>query len=592
MLKIVYINPAVQSALEQLGVLNERAILDWDRGQQIVKKNWADAFKCDLDGIGTVYVKRYFPQGNRILGAFRENLALREYRCSMRLARRGIPQAEPVLVATVRNPVGCVHCGLYMMREVKNAVGLDVLLEQMQQTPDASRLEAIATELKRLLDTLQRGGVCHWDLKPRNILVTRRDDGGVILTPIDARSGRAIRFYNRRACIERERRFLLREPLLRPYFEDATHLPMTMELIAADGRRHPLECRQVLRTIAGRRTVFDGVYQGRPVIIKRFEDFWGGYRCRREKRGLERLTERGIDAPAALLAGRDAAGRHILVLEKVENAVDALSAVTSGSPEAAQPILRRVVDALARMHQAGVAQYDLHLGNFLLAGERIYAIDPARMRFGGRAMSPAARCRQLAMLLATLRFYGREGQRELVERYCAAGGLDFTTAMLTQVQRLIEWRCKKLMPHVLKKTLRDSKGFFVLKTPRGRAVFNKAVFDVDAAHRLIRDLDAVFKAGRLMSQDGRRQTVVSEFEGRQLTITQYAPCSSLGVIASLFTLSPAKRDWLNAWQARYSGQFAIMPALLIAPRAGINAKKSWLITVESAINSISGQNKD
>jgi len=360
--------------------------------------------------------------------------------------------------------------------------------------------------------------------------------------------------------------------------EPTPRLPMAMELTAADGQRHPLECRRALRAIAGRRTVFDGEYQGRPVIIKCFEDWLGGYRCHRERRGLVRLAERGIDAPAALLAGRDREGRHILVLEKIENAVDALSAVTAGSPEAAQPILRRIIDTLARMHQCGVAQHDLHLGNFLLAGERVYVIDPAKMRFGRQPLSPAARRRQLAMLLATLRFYGHDLQRELVERYCAAGGMDFSPAMLAQVQRLIERRCRKLMPHVLKKTLRDSKGFFVLKTSRGRAVVNKTVFDVDAANRLIRDLDAVFKAGRPTSYSGRKRTVVSEFEGRQLTITQYAPASGMGVIASLFTPSPAKRDWLTAWKDRYSEKSNTTPLVLIGTQS-FCSKPKWLINI-------------
>lgn len=218
MLKIIYVNPAMRAALEKAGVLNEHAIAGWNRGQRIVKKNWADAFKCTLDGVGTVYVKRYFPQGNRILGAVRENLAMREYQCSVHLAQLGIPQAEPILAAAVKNGLGLVKCGFYMMREVENAVSLDKLLEQMQNPPDTQLLKSIADELVRLLEVMHKGGFCHWDFKPRNILVTQQQ-GHVILTPIDCRSGKRICVLTRRAYIKRDYEFLLREPLLRPFLE-------------------------------------------------------------------------------------------------------------------------------------------------------------------------------------------------------------------------------------------------------------------------------------------------------------------------------------------------------------------------------------
>ena len=217
-LKILYMNPNCRAPLERAGVLSEQAILRWDRGERIVRKNWADAFRCAIDGIGTVYVKRYFPQRNRLLGAFRQNLAIREYTCSAALQRLGVPQAEPVLAAVVKDCFGLVSCGLYMMREVRDAVSLDILLERMQAAPDRGLLEAIAGELVRLLEVMHDGGFCHWDLKPRNLLVSQ-EAGRVVITPIDARSGKTIRVFRRRACIERDWRFLLREPLLKPFFE-------------------------------------------------------------------------------------------------------------------------------------------------------------------------------------------------------------------------------------------------------------------------------------------------------------------------------------------------------------------------------------
>jgi hypothetical protein len=155
----------------------------------VVRKHWADAYRCTLEGVGTVYVKRYFPQRNRLLGVFRENLAVREYRCSRVLAALGIPQAEPVLAAVTVNRWGLVTCGLYMMREVEKAVSLDKLLEQMQHLPEPERLAAIADELFRLLEILHEAGFVTGGFQPRN-LSGFSERGSIVITPFEGRWGK------------------------------------------------------------------------------------------------------------------------------------------------------------------------------------------------------------------------------------------------------------------------------------------------------------------------------------------------------------------------------------------------------------------
>lgn len=218
MLEVVYINLNYEESLKRAGVLSEDAIWRWDRGRQIVKKNWADVFRWTSEGLGTVYVKRYFRQRNRLLGAFRRSLAVRELEGCLALQRLGIPQPEPVLTVVIKNKVGLALCGLYMIREVEGAISLDRILEQMRGKPDKERLEGIVRELVRLLQVMHQGNFFHWDFKPRNLLVAQKN-GAPVITPIDPRSGKKIALFRRRHCIERDWRFLLREPLLRPLLE-------------------------------------------------------------------------------------------------------------------------------------------------------------------------------------------------------------------------------------------------------------------------------------------------------------------------------------------------------------------------------------
>lgn len=586
MLNVIFVNPDTKAALERADIVTEEAILRWDRGERIVQKNWADAYRWTLKGVGTVYVKRYFPQRNRLLGLFRQNLAVREFECSRVLSRLGIPQAEPVLAALAVNRLGLTVCGVYMMREVENAESLDVILERMRERPNDAELEAIADELIRLLEAMHGGGFCHWDFKPRNLLVARRD-GRVVITPIDARSGKKIRFYRRGACIERDRRFLLREPLLGPLLEERLNIrpspvkPFELTLTARDKSTTTLYCGRILRRIEGRRTVFDGTYDGVSIIIKRFEDRFGWYRCRREKRGLERLRERGLPAPKALLDGKDGQGHHVLVIEKIEGAVDGDGAVKrADSDETVKTILLEVFRYAARLHQAGVVQHDLHLGNFLIAGSAVWAIDPAWMRFRKQPVGEAASCRQLAILLATFPKEYLTWQADLLQAYCQVRGLNYTAEMLDTVRRLARRRRKKRLPHILRKTLRNSRHFFVLKAGSYRGVFSKASFTIEGA-RMVLD-----KLASAVCENN--QEVIGDYNERQFRFVCYGPKTSTGLFLSAFVKSEARRDWLAAWKARFSGQISPAPAALIERFFGPMVTQSWLVSEREPIKCADG----
>ncbi len=344
-------------------------------------------------------------------------------------------------------------------------------------------------------------------------------------------------------------------------------MPFDIELTAPDGSHQTVCCQECLRVIKHRRTVFSGLWQGRPVIIKRFEDFFSGYRCRREKRGLQKLLTFGLIAPKVLLTGKDAAGHHIFVIEKIEKAVDVLTAVQSApSDEAARETLFSVFCYIARMHQIGITQQDLHLGNFLTDQSQIYAIDPACMRFGKKPVSLAQSRRQLAILFATLQPPALSWIEELLKAYCRVRGQIFSSEMLDSVRIMIDRRRKQYLPHALKKTLRNSKHFFVLEVPPYRGVFYKNAIDVESARQLI----ATFKMARVHEEVNRKVDI----KVREFSVIQYKPKNGFMALWYGLTGSPARREWLTAWRMIYSGQPKKPPLALIEYHYGL----AWLFT--------------
>jgi hypothetical protein len=323
-------------------------------------------------------------------------------------------------------------------------------------------------------------------------------------------------------------------------------------LTASDKSRHIVQCERLLRTIAGRRSVFDGVYQGRPVIVKRFEDMFGRFRCWRERRGLKRLSRHGLAAPEVLLAAKDDKGDHVLVIEKIENAVDVLAALESAtSLQQAQAILLALIRYVAKMNQSGVEQLDLHAGNFLVSDEVIYAIDAAKLKFWSKPLSMDAGLRQLAMVLTGVpgRYLAREN--ELLQEYCQVRGWEAGSAYCQRLQACKAQRRKAYLTKALKKTLRNSKRFFVLQEQGCRGVFYKEAFDAESARRLMELLKN--------RKAGDERTFILDFEGRKYEVRQFRPKNKLQALHWRLCGSPARRRWLNEWKAFYSERSILFP---------------------------------
>ncbi|MHC4636960.1 MAG: lipopolysaccharide kinase InaA family protein [Planctomycetota bacterium] len=214
MLKVVYINQEFRPALESAGLLAEEVVLEWARSEHIIKRKNADLFRDDIKGIGRVYIKKYYPK-RKFLSRFRKSYTIREYNSLKTMANLSIPQPEPVFIAVIYDYLWRAKCGMSIMREVENSFSLDKFLAG---SPDEAALISIGYQLVQMLNTMHNGNFCHWDFKPRNILITPENDTYKI-TPIDSRSGKRLFFFNRYFYSKRDYRYLLKEPLLKPVIE-------------------------------------------------------------------------------------------------------------------------------------------------------------------------------------------------------------------------------------------------------------------------------------------------------------------------------------------------------------------------------------
>lgn len=263
-------------------------------------------------------------------------------------------------------------------------------------------------------------------------------------------------------------------------------------------------CTQLLRIQPGRRFVARATMaNGTTVALKAFYGGHGRRDRRREERGMAALAASGAATPKLLASGAGAGG-ELLAFEYLAGA---------GMP--AKPDLPALLGTLARLHEHGVRQRDLHAGNFLVHRGRVVAMDGGGVR---RAHCAPARCwRDVAELMASMRLEpggdsadecdrdARDSCPAAAREYAAARGWPLAAADAARLASELQEARRRHAIRWMAKTVRDCTPFVVRREP-GRLLAMARGDDDPALAELVADPDAAIENGvRLKS--GRTATV-------------------------------------------------------------------------------------
>ena len=178
-------------------------------------------------------------------------------------------------------------------------------------------------------------------------------------------------------------------------------------LLETDNQNIELTCSRVLRILPGKRLVCSGEYNGQDVVVKFFLDSRRAEKhCAREEKGIRALKEAGIKTSSLLFKGLLKPGcEPVLVFKMIDRAIDFTEAWKQvRSDNGHSELLKQIVSIIADQHEAGLTHDDLHMGNFLLAGNDIYTIDgdAVNVRHKGRALSEVKSLGNLGLFFAQI----------------------------------------------------------------------------------------------------------------------------------------------------------------------------------------------
>lgn len=352
-------------------------------------------------------------------------------------------------------------------------------------------------------------------------------------------------------------------------------VPLAVEL---DADR--LSVTQWLRVLPGKRLVGRGEYRGRPVLAKLFVGASAARHAEREAAGIAALATAGIATPGVIAQGSIDGGGYYLLTEFLADAVtlqakwDALPGVKPGDSEAVT-LLGMALRAIARMHAQGLLQGDLHLGNFLLAGDELYVIDGDAVE----ASTPGAPLPQrqaetnLALFFAQLTPDWDALQELLLVEYLMINPHHAlqTQRLEAEIHRLRSDRLKDF----LDKTLRDCSQFSV---QRSWSRFTAALRSRrDSLDTLLADPDQAFQ-GPLLKDGGSSTVAKCHIDGQDLLVKRYNIKDFAHWLKRFWRPSRAWHSWQAAHRLRFLGIDTPEPLAMVERRFGPFRHRAWLVT--------------
>jgi len=319
-----------------------------------------------------------------------------------------------------------------------------------------------------------------------------------------------------------------------------------------------IACSKVFRAIQGKRLVCLGEIRSRMVIVKLYFSARRAHaNWKRSSRGCRAFAEKGIPAPEILFSGHiPDYGIYVIVFEYLTDAVRVDSALEA-CPDIHQ--VERVLDVLMAFlgscHEQGILQNDLHLGNFMILDECIYALDGDQVKIYRGAIGPKRSLSNLACLLANLPPVYNGGMEDRIMAYVKKRGWVITDREMVRVKRETRKIRQGILSEYLRKTNKTRDPFLTRWDTRFFSVYDRHQFDVvyeeilDASRHLPHGEGNRLASGYSLISVGDKEMLVWSSRG-------YGP-------RILKRFWSASRIWKNALMLRRIGIETPIPVTLV-----------------------------
>lgn len=342
-----------------------------------------------------------------------------------------------------------------------------------------------------------------------------------------------------------------------------------------------LVCTAILRHLPGKRLVCRAERrQGPPVIVKLFLAPRQARRhLARELEGLAAFQAAQIPTPSLVRQTTLDDERTPLMMTTAIPDARSLADRWSGLVEREREAhLRQCVALIARLHEGGSYQRDIHPGNFLLTRTAIYLIDGGDVRPLGRMTRPATR-RALSNLASFLVQFDPDADQwaaAALQTYEAQRRWLPSRRRLARLKQMMRRGRHKRMRQRAAKVVRPCTAVAVRRRWRRYTACDRAWYS-PAVEPLLNDPEA-FMANGVALKDGKSATVSRfAFKDQTLVIKRYNIKNHRHRLRRCLRPSRGRIAWCNAHMLRLIGIATPRPLALIEERWGPLFSRAFLI---------------
>lgn len=355
---------------------------------------------------------------------------------------------------------------------------------------------------------------------------------------------------------------------------------LTIKNASSGNREETLTCTALLRQVKGKRKVYDALWAGQNVIAKVFSDRFSAKRhLKKEWRGLKHLEKLRSASPKALFYGETEDGRQVVITEKIVNSKVAFDSFNETCSLAEKTdLLISVCKLLAKQHANGIIQKDLHLGNFLLANDKVYALDPACMEFCSYPIKKNKSIMQLAILACSLSERDQEAIAKICDQYAQCRQWNFDNADKALFDKFFRIHKKQVLKRSLKKTLRTSKRYLKIEKDGFLGVFDRSFCEGKDPLDFIKQIDSLMDKGDVLKDGNTCYVSRLRWNGQDIVIKRYNHKGLIHSLRHTIKKSRGRRVWLHSHRLGMLGIAAHKPAAFVEYRKASLVWKSYIIT--------------
>ena len=343
--------------------------------------------------------------------------------------------------------------------------------------------------------------------------------------------------------------------------QDGRQIVAPFQIVLPDNRI--LYCDKILRLLPGKRLVASARLEGESVLAKLFFTLKPMHA---EHQGYTLLHSTGVSTPV-LLASHAMTDGGVCLYSYLPDATPLDNVWPTADADTKKSLASKLLSLLAQCYQKGVYQTDLHLGNFLLHGDTLFAIDPASCE---SFASTSTRHDNLALLLAQLPL----AEWQVFSMFIQQAFPDVDTSnLITTADRL--WQKRKQA--YLGKIMRDCTDIADVSHGDRRILCRRELLTpamqtvLDNPHQLLANAH-ILKAGN------SAMVLAADIDGRRYVMKRYRNKDLWRTLRRMLRPSRAARSWYFSHALTFAGIDTPEPVALVEVRKNGIVVDAWFIT--------------